>query len=119
MPIGVPEAGRTPEESMPLEMQRQADRIEEQMGCLKVLLTKITDNIGTIKDTIGQKSPELTEQLELLKTAVSDYSGEATEIYTDVSESLRNYALNLAQNLEALRESISNITKSVNDLKSL
>lgn len=109
-------ASRTAGATVPEELQRQSDRITEQLTQLNIILDTVTDRLGQMSTMMANYDPELVTQINNLKSSLETYKGKAADIYGDVSYSLARYAANLLQNLEALTGNVTEIGNIVEGL---
>lgn len=112
-----PAASKNPDSTVPGELSRQAKRIEEQLSALNIILDTVTDHLKEMQTMMKSYSPTLVKQFELLSNYLVDYKSRAGTIYGEVSDSLQTYAYNLLHNLDNLTNSVTQIGKSVENLK--
>lgn len=98
------------------EIRRQGNRVAEQLKCLQTILTDSKTIIKNISNKLSPQSKELGEELSKLIDDIESYETKSAKIYTNLSEDLISYADNLLYNLTNLRESISSITKAIENL---
>ena len=104
------------ETTIPEELKRQSGRIDTQVINLGKILDTVNSNLQTVNDMMTKYNPELCNQVIKLKTALEDYKGRATTIYSELSESLMNYAINLSTNITELSSGIDSIAAMINNL---
>ncbi len=109
-------ASRTVEATIPLELQRQSARIQEQLVQLNKILDVITRNLGDMSAIMGNYSPALVTQFNNLKNYLESYKGKTQNIYLDIADSLASYATALLQSLDNLTKSVNAIGQAVENL---
>lgn len=109
-------AERTTGATIPEELLRQSGRVTEQLQCLFKILDTTTDHLEDMSVIMGDYSPELTAEIKKLKDSIVAYRAKSNDIYTDVSDELRNYATNLINNLTELTTSVQNISAAIESL---
>ncbi len=109
-------ASRTPADTVPEELQRQSERIQEQYERLTSIINTIRTDLSDMSTIMGPYSADVVAQINNLNEALGKYKDRSADIYTDVSNSLAMYAANLLQNLESLRTSIENIGTTIEGL---
>ena len=64
-------AARTPAATLPEELQRQSDRIREQLAQLKKMLGTISTNLAGMSGIMEKYSPELQTEIDKLLGSIS------------------------------------------------
>ncbi|HAB66868.1 MAG TPA: hypothetical protein DCE23_05830 [Firmicutes bacterium] len=109
-------ASRTKGATVPEELSRQSQRVDEQLAQLNKILDIIMNRLDNMSRMMNNYSPELVSQIKDLRASIESYKTKAGKIYKDVSYSLATYAMNLLQNLEGLITSVNKISASVKEL---
>ena len=102
--------------TVPLELKRQSQRIDEQVAQLAKMLDTISSHLAEISTMMKPYDEKLVTQVNSLKNAVETYKSKSKEIYGDMSSAILRYALSLLNNLEDLTKNISSITSAVESL---
>lgn len=109
-------ASRTPGATIPEELQREADRIQEQFSQLKIILNSAAADLGEMSQLMEPYDSSLASKITELGNIILDYAPKAEGIYDEVSNSLSTYAINLASSLDNLAHGIENLRNSVDAL---
>ncbi len=110
------QASRTPGSTIPEELQRQADRIQEQFFQLQTILTNAAGHLSEMSRMMEPYDVTLSGKMSELDQIISDYVPKARDIYDEVSNSLSTYASNLLTSLDDLTSGIDNLRTSVENL---
>ena len=108
--------GNTPVDTVPAELERQANRINEQVAKLGTMLNTISNHLGDISTMMKDYDPNLVTQVNNLKNAIQSYKTKSANIYGEMSEVLKTYAQGLRYNLDDLTSKVTAITSSVEAL---
>lgn len=110
-------ASLSPAQTLPEELLRQSERIQEQLLCLNRILDTSTSHLGNMVNILTPySSQELVNEVNKLRNTLGAYKSKAGNIYNEVSEGLKTYALDLINNLTELQESIETISQAVESL---
>lgn len=109
-------ASRTKGATIPEELQRQSERVDEQLSQLNIILDTIMDRLDQMSVMMENYSPDLVAQIKNLRASLESYKTKTGKIYGDVSYSLAKYAVNLLQNLENLIGSVTEIGNAIQNL---
>jgi len=107
---------RTAAATVPLELQRQAGRVGEQVERLGVILNTITSHLEEISVMMKDYNPDLVSQTNNLKNTLESYKVKSNNIYGEIATTLSNYAMSLIGNLQDLTTNVSKISSSVDAL---
>ena len=109
-------ASRTRASSLPEELQREAQRINEQLYCLGVILDKSNVALEDMTKVMIKYSPDMSAQIKKLQDALLSYKDKSRKIYGELSESLLIYAKNLMQSLNMLTEGVNEVAAAISEL---
>ena len=109
-------ASRTPGATIPEELQREADRIQEQFSQLQIILNNAASHLAEMSTMMQPYDTTLAGKMDELNQIISDYVPKAKNIYDDVLDSLSAYAANLSSSLENLTGGIDKLRSSVDNL---
>ena len=109
-------ASRTAAETVPGELLRQSERVDEQLVRLGALLDIITERLEDMSNMMANYSPDLVTQFRALKTSLESYKTKANTIYKEIASSLSTYATSLLHYLDELTNNVAAIEQSVRDL---
>jgi len=100
----------------PLELERQATRIEEQSGKLDVMLNTISNHLTDIGRLLTDYDQNIVGQIKNLNDSVGVFRQKSQKIYSSLATNLHGYASHLRYNIESLNTNISSITQHINNL---
>ena len=110
-------AARTPAATIPEELQRISDRINEQLDCLEGILNTTSQHLEEMSGIMKDYKPEVANQIDLLKSSVDIYKSSVRGIYGQISGGLASYSSALLFNLDDLTSSVRTVTEAVDALR--
>ncbi len=109
-------ASLTPAKTLPEELQRQSERVQEQLQCLKTILDNVENRLHSMSSMMENKNTDLSSQLSNLADHLENYESKAQAIYDDVSDSLSSYSVAILNSIESLNTHVTDIGNLIADL---